>query len=177
MKIQQIKAGLYAVGKRMQGYELLKNPKGVPSTTVSVIRRTSRSSTPFSFDFKERLTVITKDFANENNQKIVKKFDTIGQTFYANMQTHFLVNKRFESASFSNSATPNCLKQKSKSYSTLDPDRKSSIRNWMVDDGFSVADTVENESQNLAESCSQNQYKKTFKKDGFWKTLMSNLSQ
>lgn len=36
--IQKIQASLYAIGKRMHGYHLLKNPNGVPQTEVNMIK-------------------------------------------------------------------------------------------------------------------------------------------
>ena len=34
----KIKAASYAIGKRLQGYHLLKNPNGTPQTEVNMIK-------------------------------------------------------------------------------------------------------------------------------------------
>ena len=58
MQIQKIKATVYAISERLQGNQLLRNPKGVPVTTVSTMRFVERID-PTTLD--KSSSIIIKD--------------------------------------------------------------------------------------------------------------------
>lgn len=68
--IQKIKATVYAIGKRMQGYHLLKNPKGTPQTEVNMLK--TKTAISHHYDDMFEYEKITKNFS-ENNAKETRK--------------------------------------------------------------------------------------------------------
>lgn len=69
--IQKIQASLYAIGKRVQGYHLLQNPKGTPQTEVNMVKEWHASSRHWDDMFET--TRIKKTFSVSGNHEQVKK--------------------------------------------------------------------------------------------------------
>ena len=80
MNIQKIKVAAFAITERLKGNHLLKNPKGVPVTTVSVLMH-SEGLNPFTLDKSSTFVTITKDFS-QGKSKTLKKFLFVDE--YAN---------------------------------------------------------------------------------------------
>ena len=88
MFVDKLKIISYALDMKKQGYQLLKNPKGTPSSIVRVIKH-SKSMTSTKLDILERYERITTDFSksvqhttNEslNVMYYTKSFDLANQT-------------------------------------------------------------------------------------------------
>ena len=65
MNIKKIKVAAFAITERLKGKQLLKNPKGVPGTTVSVLMHTEGLD-PFTLDKSSTFVITTKDFSQRN---------------------------------------------------------------------------------------------------------------
>ena len=65
--VQKIQASLYAIGKRLQGYHLLKNPKGTPQTEVNMIKEWYGVTKHWDDMF--HITHIKKTFSEKGNHK------------------------------------------------------------------------------------------------------------
>ena len=65
--IQKIQASLYAIEKRLQGYHLLKNPKGTPQTEVNMIKEWYGVTEHWDDMF--HIKRIKKTFSEEGNYK------------------------------------------------------------------------------------------------------------
>lgn len=63
MNIQNLKIATYAFNYKLKGYQLLKNPKGVHSTTVKMLKHTQILN-PETLDVQEVYSIIEKDFAH-----------------------------------------------------------------------------------------------------------------
>lgn len=82
--VKKIQASLYAIGKRLQGYHLLKNPNGVPQTEVNMVKEWYGVTNHWDDMF--HITRIKKTFSEEGNYK-EKHFL---------MSTHYMDVKRME---------------------------------------------------------------------------------
>ena len=87
--IQKIQASLFAIGKRLQGYHLLKNPAGTPQTEVNMVKEWYGVSEHWDDVF--HLTRIKKTFSKEGNHE-EKRF--LMSTHYMNDKTMKLTNPR-----------------------------------------------------------------------------------
>ena len=74
MSIQKLKIAAYCIAKRVQGYQLLKNPKGTPATTVKVLKY-SDSINPNTLDISKSYETISKDFSKYNAPETTKNLD------------------------------------------------------------------------------------------------------
>ncbi len=89
MQIQKLKLATYAIGKRLQGYHLLRNPKTSYPLELTMIRRTNKNvnyngdivtwydrvSQDFSNDAKPvKETLITKYFYSDSSESKVEPF-------------------------------------------------------------------------------------------------------
>ena len=69
MQIQKIKATAYAISKRIKGEQLLRNPNGVPATTVSTMRFVERID-PVTLDKSSSIIIKTRDFLKQKAETI-----------------------------------------------------------------------------------------------------------
>lgn len=77
MKItsDSLKAATYAIGKRLQGYRLLKNPIGTPQNQVNMIKVEHKINKFFDDEFCYQR--ISKTFANGESTLVSKKMDVV----------------------------------------------------------------------------------------------------
>ena len=94
--IQKIQASLYAIGKRLQGYHLLKNPKGTSQTEVNMY--TDWYGITSHWDNMFHITRIKKTFSTEGNHK-EKRF--LMSTHYMNVDTMKMTKPRQKDMSYS----------------------------------------------------------------------------
>lgn len=71
MSIPKVKAAAYAIGQRIKGNHLLKNPKGTPATTVTTMMHTSGIDF-ITLDKSATYVVTTKDFSKKKPSVISK---------------------------------------------------------------------------------------------------------
>ena len=94
--IQKIQATLYAMRKRLQGYHLLRNPKGTSPTEVNMIKEwygvTER------WDDMFHITRIKKTFSKEGNHK-ERRF--LMSTHYMDVKTMKMTNPRKKDMNYS----------------------------------------------------------------------------
>ena len=62
----KIKAAGYAIGKRLQGYHLLQNPKGTPQTEVNMIKENFYGTTA-QWDDVFHITRLKRNFAQDEH--------------------------------------------------------------------------------------------------------------
>ena len=94
--IQKIQASLYAMGKRLQGYHLLKNPAGSSPTEVNMIKEWY--GTTENWDDMFHITRIKKTFSKDGNRK-EKRF--LMSTHYMDVDTMQLTKPRKKDMSYS----------------------------------------------------------------------------
>ena len=94
--VQKIQASLYAMRKRMQGYHLLKNPKGTSQTEVNMIKEWYGISEHWDDIF--HITRIKKTFSDEGNHK-EKRF--LMSTHYMDTNSMFLTKPRKKDMNYS----------------------------------------------------------------------------
>ena len=77
MKItsDNLKAVTFAIGKRLQGYRLLKNPKGTPAAQVNMIKGEHKLNKFFDDEFVYKR--ISKNFDNGNSKLIEKVMNVV----------------------------------------------------------------------------------------------------
>lgn len=69
MQIQKIKATAFAISERIKGRQLLRNPKGVPATTVSTMHFVERID-PTTLDKSSSLIIKTRDFLKQKAETV-----------------------------------------------------------------------------------------------------------
>ena len=84
------KAAIYAIGKRLQGYHLLKNPKGIPQTEVNMIKENFHGTTSH-WDDIFHTTRLKRNFAEGENYK-EKRF--LMSTHYMDVYTMQMTKPR-----------------------------------------------------------------------------------
>ena len=94
--IQKIQASLYAIGKRLQGYHLLKNPSGTPQTEVNMLKEWYGVSEHWDDMF--HITRIKKTFSANGNYK-EKRF--LMSTHYMDIKTMKMTNPRKKDMNYS----------------------------------------------------------------------------
>ena len=94
--IQKIQASLYAIGKRLQGYHLLKNPSGTPQTEVNMVKEWYGINKHWDDMF--HITRIKKTFSKEGNHK-EKHF--LMSTHYMDVKKKEMTNPRKKDMSYS----------------------------------------------------------------------------
>ena len=94
--VQKIQASLYAIGKRMQGYHLLKNPAGSSPTEVNMIKEWY--GTTEHWDDMFHITHIKKTFSKNGNHK-EKRF--LMSTHYMDVNTLKLTKPRKKDMNYS----------------------------------------------------------------------------
>ena len=94
--IQKIQASLYAMGKRLQGYHLLKNPTGTSTTEVNMIKEWYGITEHWDDMF--HITRIKKTFSKDGSHK-EKRF--LMSTHYMDVDTMKLTKPRKKDITFS----------------------------------------------------------------------------
>ena len=94
--IQKVQASLYAVGKRLQGYHLLRNPKGTPQTEVNMVKEWYGISEHWDDIF--HITRIKKTFSSEGNHK-EKRF--LMSNHYIDTDSMFMTKPRKKDMNYS----------------------------------------------------------------------------
>ena len=94
--IQKIQASLYAIGKRLSGYHLLKNPAGTSQTEVNMIKEWYGYTEHYDDMF--HITRIKKTFSDEGNHK-EKKF--LMSTHYMDVKKLKITKPRKKDISYS----------------------------------------------------------------------------
>ena len=86
----KIKTAIYAIGKRLQGYHLLKNPKGTPQTEVNMIKENFYGITPY-WDDVFHITRLKRNFA-QGESHTEKRF--LMSTHYMDVDTMQMTKPR-----------------------------------------------------------------------------------
>ena len=94
--IHKIQASLFAIGKRLQGYHLLKNPSGTPQTEVNMVKEWY--GTTEHWDDMFHITRIKKTFSASGNHK-EEKF--LMSTHYMDVKNMKMTNPRKKDKYFS----------------------------------------------------------------------------
>ena len=94
--IQKVQASLYAIGKRLQGYHLLRNPKGTPQTEVNMVKEWYGISEHWDDIF--HITRIKKTFSSEGNHK-EKRF--LMSNHYIDTDSMFMTKPRRKDMNYS----------------------------------------------------------------------------
>ena len=94
--VQKIQASLYAIGKRLQGYHLLKNPKGTSQTEVNMVKQWYGVSQHWDDMF--HITRIKKTFSKDGNHK-EKRF--LMSTHYNDVKNMKMTNPRKKDMEYS----------------------------------------------------------------------------
>ncbi len=81
MIIKKLNIAAYSIQKRIQGYHLLKNPKGTPFTTVRLMKY-SESISPKTLDIKNSYEKITKQFSTFDRNETTEYLDISKYAFY-----------------------------------------------------------------------------------------------
>ncbi len=92
MITKKINTALYSIGKRLQGYHLLKNPKGTPYTTVKLIKY-SENINPKTLDINKSYEKITKQVSGFENSETKEFLEVTNFVFYNN-KTNKIDNKK-----------------------------------------------------------------------------------
>ena len=99
MSIQKLKIAAYCIAKRVQGYQLLKNPKGTPATTVKVLKY-SDSINPDTLDISKSYETISKDFSKYNTPETTKNLDIEKYAFLNSKTKGFKIKKQVDYAKY-----------------------------------------------------------------------------
>ena len=94
--IQKIQASLYAIGKRLQGYHLLKNSAGTSQTEVNMIKEWYGITGHWDDMF--HITRLKRTFSTQGNRK-EKRF--LMSTHYMNVDTMQMTKPRKKDMSYS----------------------------------------------------------------------------
>ena len=94
--VQKIQASLYAIGKRLQGYHLLKNPAGTPQTEVNMVKEWYGVTSHWDDMF--HITRIKKTFSKDGNHK-EKRF--LMSTHYNDVKNMKMTNPRKKDLNYS----------------------------------------------------------------------------
>ena len=86
----KIKATGYAIGKRLQGYHLLKNPSGTPQTEVNLIKENFYGTTS-CWDDMFHITRLKKTFSTDGSHT-ERKF--LMSTHYMDVDTMQMTKPR-----------------------------------------------------------------------------------
>ena len=97
MSIQKLKIAAYCISKRVQGYQLLKNPKGTPNTTVKVLKY-SESINPKTLDISQSYETISKDFSKFNKLETTQNLDIEKYAFFNPKTPGFKIKKQVDYA-------------------------------------------------------------------------------
>lgn len=95
MSIQKLKIATYCIAKRMQGYQLLRNPKGAPATTVKVIKY-SDNINPKTLDISKSYETISKDFTKYKEPETTKNLDIEKYAFFNSKTGGFKIKKQVD---------------------------------------------------------------------------------
>ena len=93
----KIKSASYAIGKKLQGYRLLKNPSGTPQTEVNMIKENFYGTTA-QWDDVFHITKLKKTFSN-NESHTEKRF--LMSTHYMDVDTMQMTKPRKKDISYS----------------------------------------------------------------------------
>ena len=94
--IQKIQASIYAIGKRLQGYHLLKNPAGTLQTEVNMIKEWYGTTQHWDDIF--HITRIKKTFSKDGNHK-EKRF--LMSTHYIDVEKMEMTKRRKKDINYS----------------------------------------------------------------------------
>ena len=99
MNIQKLKIATYCIAKRVQGYQLLKNPKDTPATIAKVLKY-SDSINPNTLDISKSYETISKDFSKYNTPETTKNLDIEKYAFFNPKTKGFKIKKQVDYAKY-----------------------------------------------------------------------------
>ena len=197
MKVHKLKVAIYSICQRLQGRQLLKNPKGTPATTVRTISH-------FSFINSKNLDIIncyteyTKDFAKPSSPITTKYLNRIDWAFFNKEKKEFRRQKQIDFFQITNPYSAGICKEGIKGVVQKEELQKrdtdslkekvAKIKEEYVDFSMAFLGYAAIKEAIFEKSRAEiaiEQYKKKrhkmaqkeFKKAGFWATLSSNLKQ
>ena len=197
MKVQTLKATLYAIGQGLRGRQLLKNPKGTPATTVRSIEKISYIDNT-SLDVVNFYMEYTKDFAKPQSPTFIRQLERTDLAFFNKEKKEFKREKQAHFYKYTEPSTdikPVWAEKNPVSYEELEKrdfsalkEKVAKVKEEYVDFsmaflGFAqVKEAVfdKTRAEIAVEQYHKKQEKmaqKEFKRDGFWATLIKNLKQ
>jgi len=195
MIIKKLNIAAYSIKKRIQGYHLLKNPKGTPYTTVKLMKY-SENINPKTLDIKNSYEKVTKQFLPLNKSETTEYLDISKFAFY-NKKTNRLDTPKqaiYEKYSSNYKFLTEAYGEKGYIETEILNKRDLSPLDYIVSlrltgakpspltyFGFTPKSIFQEKT--LAQTVLENynkaklDEKKQFKKSNFWKTLWQNLNQ
>lgn len=92
MIIKKLDTAVYSIGKRLQGYHLLRNPEGTPFTTVRFIKY-SENINPKTLDVEQFYEKITRQTSGFEDKETTEFLEVTNYAFY-NDKTNTIDNKK-----------------------------------------------------------------------------------